>query len=65
MSTFRIQLYESRQAVFSAYDPRSAEVAALLIHAIEERNQRLRADHIGSTAVPECRGKGVIDLAVT
>ncbi len=32
---------------------------------IETQNPRLRVDHIGSTAIPGCRGKGVIDLAVT
>ncbi|HYL34288.1 MAG TPA: GrpB family protein [Bryobacteraceae bacterium] len=58
-------MYEHGPAAFRDYDPVFAEVAALLIHAIEERNPRLHVDHIGSTSVPECRGKGVIDLAVT
>lgn len=65
MSALRIQSYEPQPAAFCAYDPRWAEVAALLVQAIENREPRLHVDHIGSTSVPECRGKGVIDLAVT
>ncbi|HTS49519.1 MAG TPA: GrpB family protein [Bryobacteraceae bacterium] len=65
MSALRIQRYEPQPAAFRAYDPPWAEVAALLIQTIENREPRLHVDHIGSTSVPECRGKGVIDLAVT
>lgn len=65
MTAFQVTLYEHLPASFDAYDPRSAEVAALLVPAIEKQNPRLRVDHIGSTAVPECHGKGAIDLAVT
>jgi GrpB-like predicted nucleotidyltransferase (UPF0157 family) len=65
VSTFEVTLYENLLAAFEAYDPRYAQIAALLARAIEERNARLKVDHIGSTAVPECRGKGVVDLAVT
>jgi GrpB-like predicted nucleotidyltransferase (UPF0157 family) len=65
MSALRIQTYDRQPAAFRAYDARWAEVAALLIQAIENREPRVRVDHIGSTSVPECRGKGVIDLAVT
>jgi GrpB-like predicted nucleotidyltransferase (UPF0157 family) len=65
VSAFQITLYEDGPAAFDAYNPLSAEVAALLARIIEERNARLKVDHIGSTAVPECRGKGVVDLAVT
>lgn len=65
MSAPSIQHYEPQPAVFRAYEPRWAEVAALLIQVIESREPRLHVDHIGSTSVPECRGKGVIDLAVT
>jgi GrpB-like predicted nucleotidyltransferase (UPF0157 family) len=65
MNGIEIQIYESRPAVFRDYDPVFADVAALLIDAIETRNPRLHVDHIGSTAIPGCRGKGIIDLAVT
>ena len=63
--TLRIELYTPQPAAFCIYDPRWADVAALLIDAIERRERRLHVDHIGSTSVPECCGKGVIDLAVT
>ena len=65
MSALDVQVYEHGPAAFRDYDPVFAEVAALLIQAIEDRNPRLHVDHVGSTSVPECRGKGVIDLAVT
>ena len=65
MSTIRIQPYEVHPAAFLAYDERWQRVAAILIDAIESQDARLRAEHIGSTSVPECGGKGVIDLIVT
>jgi GrpB-like predicted nucleotidyltransferase (UPF0157 family) len=65
MSAIRIERYTAQPAAYREYDPRWAEVAALLIEAIEKQDARVRVDHIGSTSVPECGGKGVIDLAVT
>ncbi|HMD50472.1 MAG TPA: GrpB family protein [Bryobacteraceae bacterium] len=65
MSSVRIQPYQAQPARFHAYDPRYPEVAALLIEAIESQDRRLRVEHIGSTSVPECGGKGVLDLIVT
>ena len=63
--TLRVEPYTPQPAAFRAYDPRWADVAALLIDAIERRERSLHVEHIGSTSVPECCGKGVIDLAVT
>jgi GrpB-like predicted nucleotidyltransferase (UPF0157 family) len=65
VSALRIQSYERQLLACRTYDPRWAEVAALLIQTIENQAPSVRVDHIGSTSVPECRGKGVIDLAVT
>ena len=65
MTSLQVQTYQHQPAAFLEYDPRWAEVAALLIQVIEELNSRLHVDHIGSSAVPDCRGKGIIDLAVT
>jgi GrpB-like predicted nucleotidyltransferase (UPF0157 family) len=65
MSALRIQPYEARPAAFREYDPRFPRVAALLKEAVESEDARLRVEHIGSTSVPECGGKGVIDLVVT
>jgi GrpB-like predicted nucleotidyltransferase (UPF0157 family) len=65
MKPFEIGKYESAAASFADYDPRAPKIAQLLLDAIEQRDPRLAVEHIGSTAVPGCRGKGVIDLAVT
>jgi GrpB-like predicted nucleotidyltransferase (UPF0157 family) len=62
---FQVGKYEHTAAIFADYDPRAPQIAQLLKDAIEAREPRIIADHIGSTAVPDCRGKGVIDLAVT
>jgi GrpB-like predicted nucleotidyltransferase (UPF0157 family) len=65
VNALRIQPYAPGPAAFRAYDSRWPQVAALLIEAIESQDARLSAEHIGSTSVPECGGKGVIDLIVT
>ena len=62
---FEVGKYEHGPAAFAEYDPRAPQVAQLLIDAIQQRDPRVVVEHIGSTAVPGCRGKGVIDLAVT
>jgi GrpB-like predicted nucleotidyltransferase (UPF0157 family) len=62
---FELRKYEHGPAIFADYDPRAPEVAQLLIDAIKQRDLRVAVEHIGSTAVPGCRGKGIIDLAVT
>jgi GrpB-like predicted nucleotidyltransferase (UPF0157 family) len=60
----RILHYYSTPAEFHAYDPRVAEVAANLRDAIQTIAEELHVEHIGSTSVPGCGGKGVVDLAV-
>ena len=57
--------YEETPAIFAEYDPRAPQIAQLLKDSIEARELRVIVDHIGSTAVAGCRGKGIIDLAVT
>ncbi len=44
------------------YDPRGAEVARRIAAMIIARVPTVTVEHIGSTAVPGCAGKGVIDL---
>src|SRR5690242_10752146 len=61
----KIGTYQSSDAVYRPYDPRVAEAAQQLIDLVQHHDARIQADHIGSTAVPGCSGKGVIDLAVT
>jgi len=60
----RIQSYISGPAEFHAYDSEVAKVAALLCGAIQDAEPALRVEHIGSTSVPGCGGKGIVDLAV-
>jgi GrpB-like predicted nucleotidyltransferase (UPF0157 family) len=60
-----IGTYEDVAATFSEYDPRAPQIAQILKAAMEQHESKLVVEHIGSTAVPGCRGKGVIDLAVT
>jgi GrpB-like predicted nucleotidyltransferase (UPF0157 family) len=43
-------------------DPRSPAVAARLADLIETALPDLRAEHVGSSAVPDLAGKGTIDL---
>ena len=54
--------YEFRPAGCYPYDPRAPEVAERLIALIGARMPEAHIEHIGSTAVPDCDGKGVIDL---
>lgn len=49
-------------AEFHPYDPNSAVVARRVSRMITSRFPEGGVEHIGSTAVPNCGGKGVIDL---
>src|SRR5262245_16301756 len=59
-----ISRYEELPAVYQDYDPRAPHVAALIAQAVSERLLDVVVEHIGSTSVPGCAGKGVIDLMV-
>lgn len=54
--------YEVRPAAVHPYDPRSPDVAKRLIDWLENEMPGATVEHIGSTAIPGCDGKGVIDL---
>lgn len=60
----RILVYEHLPAAYHPWDAASPRVAAALAELIVCRDARLRVEHIGSSSVPGCGGKGVIDLAV-
>ena len=60
----RILPYYSMPAEFRAYDPEFAEIARLLRAAIQNVEPQLQVEHVGSTSVPGCGGKGIIDLAI-
>jgi GrpB-like predicted nucleotidyltransferase (UPF0157 family) len=54
--------YEHRPAACHEHDPRSAEVAAKVAALIEPLLAGAVVEHIGSSSVPGCAGKGVVDL---
>src|SRR6266702_8778622 len=60
----RILPYRSMPAEFRAYDPQVLEVAQLLIATIRRAEPQIKVEHVGSTSVPGCGGKGIVDLAV-
>jgi GrpB-like predicted nucleotidyltransferase (UPF0157 family) len=54
--------YQSGPAACHKHEPRSAEVAQAVAALIEPRLPGAQVEHIGSTSVPGCAGKGIIDL---
>jgi len=60
----RIEPYFPGPADFRAYDPEAGEIARALGDAIRDVEPILQVEHIGSTSIPGCGGKGIIDLMV-
>ncbi len=58
-----IETYHRSEAFCASHDPRAVEVAALVEAAVVDRMPVMRVEHVGSTAVPGCAGKGIVDLA--
>jgi GrpB-like predicted nucleotidyltransferase (UPF0157 family) len=56
--------YVSRPAACRDYDPRAAEVARQITALVHSYLPHAHAEHIGSTAVPGCAGKGIVDLMI-
>ena len=54
--------YEGRKAVCRVYDHRAAEVAQRVATSIQIHLPGVTVEHIGSTSVPGCAGKGIVDL---
>ncbi len=54
--------YKKPQATFHLYDHRAPDVARHLKKLIELYMPEVTIEHMGSTAVPGCPGKGVVDL---
>ena len=54
--------YEDRQAVCHDYDRRTAEVAQRVAASIRSHLPGVLVEHIGSTCVLGCAGKGIVDL---
>jgi GrpB-like predicted nucleotidyltransferase (UPF0157 family) len=62
MKQFEISRYERRPVACQEYDPRAAEVARVVAERIQSQAPGLAVEHIGSTSVPGCAGKGIVDL---
>ncbi len=56
--------YASRPAVCRDYDPRAAAVARQVNALVSTHLPHVHAEHVGSTAVPGCAGKGIVDLLI-
>ena len=50
-------------AEFRPYDPRYREVARQLAEIVITHAPEVRIEHIGSTAISNCAGKGIVDMA--
>jgi len=59
-----IAAYESRPAECREYDHRAAAVARQIASLIYDHLPQVLAEHVGSTAVPGCAGKGTVDLMI-
>jgi GrpB-like predicted nucleotidyltransferase (UPF0157 family) len=59
-----ILTYRLQPPAYREYDPEAPAVAQAVIALIREKEDHLQIEHIGSTAVPNCAGKGYIDLLV-
>jgi GrpB-like predicted nucleotidyltransferase (UPF0157 family) len=55
---------EQAPAACLPYDPRAQEVARKVAGMSKHQLPDITVDHVGSTAVPGCAGKGVIDLLI-
>ncbi len=62
IGTYRYIQYSDPTDAFRPYDPRLPEVASRVIRLIQERSPGAVVEHVGSSAIPGCDGKGVVDL---
>jgi GrpB-like predicted nucleotidyltransferase (UPF0157 family) len=54
--------YKKPKAEFHTYDNRAPDAAGYLKEKIESYMPQTVIEHIGSTAIPGCPGKGVVDM---
>jgi GrpB-like predicted nucleotidyltransferase (UPF0157 family) len=59
-----IGLYSNSPAVCCDYDPAFPAVAERVAALIADHAADILTEHIGSSSVPGCHGKGIVDLAV-
>jgi GrpB-like predicted nucleotidyltransferase (UPF0157 family) len=56
--------YDEPPVACRDFDPRAAEIARHVTGLISRHLPSLRAEHVGSTAVPGCGGRGIVDLLI-
>jgi GrpB-like predicted nucleotidyltransferase (UPF0157 family)/quercetin dioxygenase-like cupin family protein len=56
--------YQKPPVVCALHDPQSSDVAERLARLIETHCPVIAVEHVGSTAVPGCAGKGIVDLMI-
>lgn len=61
-SNIKVGKYMYSVAEYLPYDHESCRVAASTAQMILAADGKLRVEHVGSTAVPGCWGKGIVDL---
>ena len=54
--------YPRKRVEFQEYDARAPEIARLVSEMIQVAIPEVIVEHVGSTAIPGCSGRGVIDL---
>jgi len=59
-----IQQYITQPPAYQDYDPQAAIIAQLLSETIRAVGPQLRVEHVGSSSVPGCGGKGYLDLMI-
>ena len=57
-----IEPYQHTPASCRAFDPHAGEVAETVAALLRGRLPELQVEHVGSTAIPGCAGKGIIDI---
>jgi GrpB-like predicted nucleotidyltransferase (UPF0157 family) len=56
--------YTALPAACQDYDPRAVEVARQVAALVGKHLPNARVEHVGSTSVPRCAGKGIVDLMI-
>ena len=56
--------YDEPPVVCRDFDPRAAEIARQVAEFISRYLPSVWAEHVGSTAVPGCGGRGIVDLLI-
>jgi GrpB-like predicted nucleotidyltransferase (UPF0157 family) len=56
--------YPSPPPALRPWNPRAPQVAARVVELIAERLPNTAVEHVGSSSVPGCAGKGYLDLVI-